>query len=434
MNREILRLAIPNIITTLTVPLLSFADFALMGRVYDTAFINAVGIGTAIFNMIYWGFGFLRMGTTGLAAQAYGRQDKQSLSNTLYRAIFVGAVVAACLLIFQKPLLKLVLLAFEATDTEFDLAAKYYYIRIWAAPAALALYIMYGWFLGIQQAMYVMVVAVVLNLLNVGLNFFFVLGLGMDIDGIALATVISQYTGLLLTIVIILFKFREYLISWSAEVLGDMQAIKEFFSVNSDIFIRTVCLVFAFTFFTARSGVFGSEAMAVNLLLLQYMHLLSYGVDGFATAAESLVGKYYGATDKERFNKAIKYSFAWGLGLGAVYMLIFLAAGENILRLLTDIPEVIEQAQPYIWWVIAMPLINSVAFIWDGVYIGRTATPAMRNNMLIATFLLFVPAFYLTKGHIGNHSLWLAMTLFMVGRGLGLSITAPKAIFSWGKA
>lgn len=434
MNREILRLALPNIVTTLTVPLLSFADFALMGRVYDTAFINAVGIGTAIFNMIYWGFGFLRMGTTGLAAQAYGRQDKQSLSNTLYRAIFVGTVVAACLLIFQKPLLKLVLLAFEATDTEFDLAAKYYYIRIWAAPAALALYIMYGWFLGIQQAMYVMVVAVVLNLLNVGLNFFFVLGLGMDIDGIALATVISQYTGLLLTIVIILFKFREYLVSWSAEVLGDMQAIKEFFSVNSDIFIRTVCLVFAFTFFTARSGVFGPEAMAVNLLLLQYMHLLSYGVDGFATAAESLVGKYYGATDKERFNKAIKYSFAWGLGLGAVYMLIFLAAGENILRLLTDIPEVIEQAQPYIWWVIAMPLINSVAFIWDGVYIGRTATPAMRNNMLIATFLLFVPAFYLTKGHIGNHSLWLAMTLFMVGRGLGLSITAPKAIFSWGKA
>lgn len=431
MNKEILRLAIPNIITTLTVPLLSFADFALMGRVYDTSFINAVGIGTAIFNMIYWGFGFLRMGTTGLAAQAFGRHDNQALSNTLYRAVFVGGVIAVCLLLFQKPLLKLVLLAFEATDKEFELAAKYYYIRIWAAPAALALYILYGWFLGIQQAVYVMGVAVFLNLLNVGLNMFFVLVLGMDIDGIALATVISQYAGLLLTVVIILVKFRQYVVRWTADVLGDMLAMKEFFSVNSDIFIRTICLVFAFTFFTARSGVFGPEAMAVNLLLLQYMHLLSYGVDGFATAAESLVGKYYGAFDKQQYNRAIKYSFAWGLGLGSLYMVVFLVAGTDILRLLTDIPEVIEQAQPYIWWVIAMPLINSVAFIWDGVYIGRTATAAMRNNMLVATFLLFVPAYFLSKGLIGNHSLWLAMTLFMVGRGVGLTITAPRAIFRW---
>lgn len=431
MNKEILRLAIPNIVTTLTVPLLGFADFALMGRMPSEAYINAIGVGTAIFNMIYWGFGFLRMGTTGMSAQAFGSNNSKQLSFTLYRALSVALVIGLLLLLLQWPLLKLSLSFFSATSQEKAFAGTYFNIRIWAAPAVLSLYVLYGWFLGIQQATYVMYVAIFLNLLNVGLNFLFVYGLGMDVDGIALATVIAQYSGLVLAVVIALWKFRSYFKPWTKEVLGHMEAITEFFTVNTDIFIRTLCLVFTFTFFTAVSGEFGSEAMAVNLLLLQFMHLLSYGVDGFATAAESLVGKYYGARNEEQYRKAIRYSFAWGGALALLYMLVFGLFNRPILHILTDLEDLVELAQTYIWWIVAMPLVNGVAFIWDGIYIGRTGTKAMRNNMLVATFLLFVPAFFLLRNVIGNHALWLAMFLFMLARAVGLSILAPKAIFGW---
>lgn len=433
MNREILRLAIPNIITTLTIPLLSFADFALMGHLNSEAYINAVGIGTAIFNMIYWGFGFLRMGTTGITAQAYGQDDKVHMSYTLYRALLLGGIIAGTLLLLQIPLRDLSLTFFEATDQEKDLATRYFNIRIWAAPAALALYVLYGWFLGIQQSFYVMIVAILLNLTNVGLNFLFVLGFDMDVEGIALATVIAQYTGLALTVVIIFWKFRHLVVRSQRAVLLKLDALKQFFDVNRDIFLRTICLVFTFTFFTARSGVFGPEEMAVNQLLLQFMHLLSYGVDGFAVAAESLVGKYFGAQNKAQYKKAIRYSFYWGMGMALVYTLVFWLAGENILRLLTDLDDVIATAQPFMIWIIIMPIINSVAFIWDGIYIGRTATVSMRNNMLVATVVIFLPAFYLFKSEIGNHALWLAMTLFMLARGVGLSLLAPRAIYNWGR-
>lgn len=431
MNREILRLAVPNIITTLTVPLLGFADMALMGHLDSPVYINAIGIGTALFNMIYWGFGFLRMGTTGLTAQAYGNNNQHQLSNTLYRALLVSGTIAALLLLLQYPILKLSLSIFDASDESKQLAAEYFNVRIWAAPAALALYVLNGWFLGLQRSTYVMIIAIVLNLTNVGLNFLFVLGLDMDVRGIALATVIAQYTGLLLAVGIIAWKLRDSLSAFQLKVVTEVQAFTEFFKVNADIFIRTICLVFTFTFFTARSGSFGSQEMAVDQLLLQLMHLLSYGIDGFATAAESLVGKYFGARNREGYKKAIRYSFYWGMGLSVAYSAVYFFFGNNIIALLTDIDSVKEAAKPYMWWLIAMPLVNAVAFIWDGVYIGRTATKAMRNNMLLATFLVFVPAFLLTQAYIGNHALWLAMLLFMAARAVGLSIYAPKAIYGW---
>lgn len=430
MNREILRLAVPNIITTLTVPLLGFADMALMGHLDSPAFINAIGIGTALFNMIYWGFGFLRMGTTGLTAQAFGNNNVVQQGNTLYRALLVSGVIATLLLLLQYPILNLSLGFFDATEESKLLATEYFNIRIWAAPAALALYVLNGWFLGLQRSTYVMTIAIVLNLTNVGLNFLFVLGYDMDVRGIALATVIAQYTGLLLAVVAVAWKLRGHLSAFKFKVVTEIQAFTEFFKVNVDIFIRTICLVFTFTFFTARSGSFGPQEMAVDQLLLQLMHLLSYGIDGFATAAESLVGKYFGAGNRENYKKAIRYSFYWGMGLSVAYSAAYFFFGNNIIALLTDIESVREAAKPYMWWLIAMPLVNAVAFIWDGVYIGRTATKAMRNNMLLATFLVFVPAFYLTQGIIGNHALWLGMLLFMAARAVGLSLYAPKAIYS----
>lgn len=431
MNREILRLAVPNIITTLTVPLLGFADMALMGHLDSPAYINAIGIGTAMFNMIYWGFGFLRMGTTGLTAQAFGNDNVVQQGNTLYRALLVAGVIALSLLLLQWPILKLSLSFFDATEESKRLAAEYFNIRIWAAPAALALYALNGWFLGLQRSTYVMTIAIVLNLTNVGLNFLFVLGLDMDVQGIALATVIAQYTGLLLALGFVLFKLRDSLSTFQMKVVTEVQAFTEFFKVNADIFFRTICLVFTFTFFTARSGSFGPQEMAVDQLLLQLMHLLSYGIDGFATAAESLVGKYFGARNKEGYKKAIRYSFYWGMGLGAGYSVVYYFWGNSIIALLTDIDSVRQAAKPYMWWLIAMPLVNAVAFIWDGVYIGRTATKAMRNNMLLATFFIFLPAFLLAQGTIGNHALWLAMLLFMAARAIGLSLYAPKAIYNW---
>jgi MATE family multidrug resistance protein len=428
LNREILNLAIPNIIANITIPLLGMVDLALVGHLESELYIGAIALGGMIFNILYWGFGFLRMGTSGFTAQAYGRQDKKESILILSRSILVGLSGAVLLLLLQKPIELLSFTAIRGSAGIESLAAEYFRIRIWAAPATLALYSLTGWYLGMQNAKIPMIIAIVVNLLNILFSLFFVLGLGMKSDGVALGTVLAQYGGLITGVVFFAAKYRKFVAYWIYREMMEWKALKRFFSVNRDIFIRTLCLIFVFSFFTSRSARQDDIILAVNTLLLQYFMIFSYLIDGFAYAAEALVGKYIGEENRTRLTKTIRYLFYWGLGLSIPFTLTYLFGGEKIIWLLTNNAAVIEQTKPYLFWIALIPLVTFSAFLWDGIFIGATASTGMRNSMLISTLLVFIPVYFITRPFLFNHGLWLALILFMISRGVTQTLIARRGV------
>ncbi len=435
MNRKILNLAIPNIISNITIPLLGIVDLSLMGHLESDSYIGAIAIGSLIFNFIYWGFGYLRMGTSGFTAQALGRKDLPETINVFSRAILIALAGGIGLIILQRPI---EWLSFNILKGEADveaLATGYFRIRIWAAPAALLQFVFMGWFIGMQNAKTPMLVAIVTNLVNIVFNFLFVIVWGYGSDGVAYGTVIAQYSGLLVALIFFWKFYRKILKHWSRSAVLNLVKIKEFMQVNTDIFIRTMCLVLVFSFFTARSasedvtGTGEDTILAVNSLLMQFFMFFSFLIDGFANASEALIGKFIGSRSRESLSKAIKLLFTWGIGISIVFTLIYLFASKSIISLLTDIPRVKENTQPYIFWVVLVPMVSFAAFIWDGIYIGATAGKAMRNSMLISTIVVFFPAYLILHGIMDNHGLWLAFMLFLASRGISMSIMAKKAIF-----
>ncbi|HLR76703.1 MAG TPA: MATE family efflux transporter [Balneolaceae bacterium] len=429
MNKKILRLAIPNIISNLSVPLLGLIDTALLGHLQHVYYLGALAVGSMIFNFIFWGFGFLRMGTTGLTAQAYGRDDKTDAAMTLSRALLVAAVAGFLIVLAQVLIIDLSMLIVDASPEVEHFTRIYFNIRVFTAPAVLGMYVINGWFLGMQNARYPMIVSVVLNLVNVILDFWFIFGLDMKIAGAAWGTLIARYIGLLLAAFLLIYHYREWLAAYVHKKLWQLDELKKFFLVNRDLFLRTLFLIFAFSFFTAKSATFGNVLLAANTILLQLWLFVSYAVDGFAFAAESLIGRYTGAADKKSVKKTIKYCFIWGFSLGFANALVYAVFSRTILQIFTDQKEVIQAALSFFGWIIAGPVISSFCYIWDGIYIGATATKAMRNSLLIATVAIFLPAYFISEPYIGNHSIWLAMTLFMIARGLMLTLYAPKSIF-----
>ena len=431
MNKKILRLAIPNILSNLTVPLLSSVDTAIMGHLPAPAYIGGIAVGSMIFNFLYWGVGFLRMGTTGLTAQAYGQKSNSEVIMTFSRALIV-AVGTAAVFLLTKDLIEYISFALVNGSAEVEKYARIYFrIRIYAAPATLSLYALHGWFLGMQNAKFPLYLSVLVNVLNIILNFVFVYRLNLNVDGIAWATVISQYTGLLFGLFLMGKYYSDVFRYFDKNKLLQVEKIKKFFNVNFDLFIRTLFLIFVFSFFTAKSAEFGDTVLSANSILLQLWLILSYGVDGFAFAAESLVGKYMGRRDEPMLKKTVKYVLAWGLAQGFVLSIIFFIWIKEIIILYTNQTIVIETAMQYAMWTIFAPLINAVCFIWDGVFIGATAARPMRNSMVFSTLVVFLPVFFLLNPQIGNHALWLAMILFMLARGVSLSIYLPRLIKQW---
>ena len=427
MNREIFRLAVPNVLSNLSIPLLGLVDAALMGHMDDAGkFLSAVAIAAAIFNVLYWSFGFLRMGTTGMTAQAYGASKDQESLLTLLRGMGVALVIGLLLIICQEPLAWAGMSIMEGSEEAKEIAQDYFFIRIFAAPAALALYVFNGWFLGMQNAVIPLVLSLVINLVNIGANFIFVIGYDMGAEGIALGTLIAQYSGLFTAVILFLVRYRYILKFREGAKVFDAAQLKHFFLINRDLFIRTTCLVFVFTYFTSRSGKFGDEVLAANSLLFQLLFLMSYLVDGFAFAAESLVGKYIGLRDQETLKKVIRRILVFGMSFSLVFSLFYLVAGRQFLELLSSDAQVVEDAVVYLPWMILMPIWGAFSFLWDGIFIGATASKYLRNNMIVASFLIFLPAWWLTADQLGNHGLWLAMSLFMIVRGVGLALNAKK--------
>ena len=332
MNKTILRLAIPNIISNISVPLLGLVDTYLMGQLDSPIYLGAIAIAGIIFSFIYWGFGFLRMGTTGITAQASGRNDEIEVYYTFLRALIIAILVGLALIVGQQ-LVALIGFKIVSASTEIERIAKpYFYIRIWDAPAAIGLYALNGWFFGMQNARYPMIITVTVNVLNIVLNYLFVFHYGMRANGVALGTVIAQYSGFVLAIALFLWRYKHLTKKINTKILLNAAALIHFFKVNFDIFLRTLCLIFTFSFFTALSENEGIILLAVNTILLQYVSIISYGIDGFAFAIESIAGKYYGMKNKVLLQKSIRYAFCWGFAFSLLLIVSFALLRNNILK------------------------------------------------------------------------------------------------------
>ena len=429
MNRQILSLTIPNIITNITIPLLGMVDTAIVGHIsYNgtvTDYIGAVAVGSMIFNFLYWGFGFLRMGTSGFTAQAYGAKDKTEQIDILMRALIIGLSVAFMMLLLQKPIALLASNLIENKNNVMSLALRYFYIRIWAAPAVLGMYALKGWFIGMQDSKTPMYTAILINTVNILFDVIFVMGLHMTIEGVALATVISQYSGLILISAVFFIRYRK-LYSISVKRALQLDKMKLFFQVNSDIFLRTICIIAVTTYFTVASSSQPYPTLAVNTLIMQLFSLFSYFMDGFAYACESLCGKYYGAKDKKGLIQVIHCVIVWGVGLAVLCSLLYGLAGKEIISVLTDHKDVIEASESYKLWLVLIPLTGFLAFLYDGILIGMTQSKIMRNAIFISTLLFFLSYFLLGKT---NNALWLGFILYLTGRSVFMFLMSRRKIY-----
>ena len=432
INKQIYRLALPNIISNFSIPLLGAVDTALMGRLESEHYLGAVGIGGIIFSFIYWGFGFLRMATTGLTAQAFGEKDLPECGRLLIRAVCIGITASLLLLICQWQFADISFLLMDTSPEVEHLARIYFHIRIYAAPATLCLHAFHGVFLGLQNARYPMLLTLVVNLVNIILNLVFVRLFDMKVAGVALATVIAQYVGLFLAVLLFSRYYRGILRAWRFREVLALSKLKRFLNISGDIFIRTCCLVFSHAVFTAKSAALSDTVLAINTILLQFINLMSYAIDGLAFAAESLIGKYKGAQDMSNLKRTTRQVFFWSFLFGGAIMLIFVLFGERLLHLFTDQMPLIVQAKPYLIWIIVAPVVNVAAYIWDGIFLGATASKALRNSVILST-LLFLGALYLLIP-FGNHGLWGALTLLLIARGVSLTVLAPKYLFRSGEA
>ncbi len=414
MNKEILRLAIPNILSNISIPLLSSFDTALMGRLTELH-IGAVGVGAMIFNFVYWNFGFLRMGTTGMTAQAYGRRNESEMVDLFGRAMLVALGLSILVLVLQQPLGELTILLLQVPDAQAPLVETYFYIRVWAAPATLSSFAIMGWFFGMQNAIFPLILTIVVNVVNMAVSYVLVMQYGMETAGVAYGTLIAQYVGLVLGFGLFFGRYRYLLPHFRKEAILKWEALSRFLTVNRDIFIRTICLTLAFAFFYRQSGIEGEMILAVNVILLQFLNWMSYGVDGFAFASESLVGKYAGSGDHSKTKQAIRLSFTWGMALAALYGLGYWLFGPELVRIFTNQNDVIQATLPYLFWMAIFPVLSTPCYIWDGIFIGLTAGHSMRNTMLLA-FGVYLLAYFGLKP-FGNDGLWLTLLLFMIARG-----------------
>ena len=421
-DRQILRIALPSIVSNITVPLLGLVDVAIVGHLGSPAYIGAIAVGGLMFNIIYWLFAFLRMGTSGLTAQALGRRDLTEAVCLLLRSLLIAGAVALALLALQVPIRQTAFLLIHPTGEVARWAATYFHICVWGAPAMLGLYGLTGWYLGMQNSRIPMLVAITQNVVNIAASLSFVYFGGMKVEGVALGTLVAQWAGLLMGLGLWLASYgrlRKY-IRQAWRRVWQREALARFFRVNRDIFLRTLCLVAVTMFFTSAGAAQGDVVLAVNTLLMQLFTLFSYVMDGFAYAGEALSGRHIGARNHAAFRLTVRRLFLWGAGMAAAFTLLYAVGGEAFLGLLTDEREVIAASQDYFYWAIAIPVAGVTAFTWDGIFIGATATRGMLASMAVAAACFFALYFGL-RASLGNHALWLAFIAYLATRGIVLT-------------
>ncbi|MBQ7419982.1 MAG: MATE family efflux transporter [Prevotella sp.] len=416
-DTQILNIAIPAIVTNITVPLLGLVDTAIVGHMGDAAYIGAIAVGSMIFNLVYWVFAFLRMGSSGMTAQARGRRDLQAVMVVLMRSLTVSLVISLSVIILQVPLREMMLWFIHPTEDVRILASRYFDIVVWGSPAVLGLYSLSGWFIGMQNSRIPMLVSVIQNIANIVASLWLVYGLGMKVEGVALGTCIAQYTGLSVASVL---WFRYYRRLWDYHLPLWKDKLTDwlvFFRVNRDIFLRTLFLVAVNLYFTSAGARQGAVILAVNTLLMQLYLFFSYFMDGFAYAGEALGGRYWGANNRTAYRDVVRHLFGWGTLMVVLVTAVYVLGGMPFLRLLTDEPGVVTMSQDYVWWAYLIPIAGVAAFIWDGVFIGITATKGMLLSSCIAAIVFFMGVVGLMN-LMGNHGLWLSMLLYLATRGV----------------
>lgn len=428
MNRSILKLAIPNIISNITIPLLGLVDMILMGHLSSPIYIGAIALGGTIFSVLYSFFSFLRAGTTGFTAQAYGAKDTSEESYSLYRSMTIAVLAFLLILCIQKPIAKLSLNLLDGSDDLKNLAITYFFVRIWAAPANMLLYCFNGWFIGMQNTKIPMAIAIIINVLNIAFSIFFVLMMKQDVVGVALGTVIAQYCGLLTAFIFIFTKYKKHLIRIDVHILLNINKLKRFFKVNTDLMIRSILLVFTIAFFTNQSAKLGDNILSVNMILLQFFYIFSYFTDGFAYAGEALVGKFIGARDSENLRSVVMHLFKWGALISVPFAILYALFPTTFVKMISDNPVIISEIRPYYIYMVLIPIITFAAFLWDGIYIGATASKAIRNTMIISSVMIFLPMWHFLTPLWNNHGLWIAFLGFMIARGVSMTFFAKKNI------
>jgi len=401
-----------------------------MGHQDSVAYIGAIGLGGTIFSVMYSIFSFMRAGTTGFTAQAYGANNRAEMAYSLYRSLCIALIATVLVLSLQDAVEWLSMKLLNGSEEVLAHTSTYFHVRIWAAPAVLCLYAFNGWFIGMQNTTIPMIIAILTNVVNIVLSVVFVNFMGMGVTGVALGTVIAQYCGLLTAIIFLFAKFRHHLVPIRWVLLIEKDKLKRFFKVNADFMIRSILLVLSIAYFNNQSAKLGDDMLAVNMILMQFFYIFSYFTDGFAYAGEALVGRFTGAHDPKQLRQTVKLLFLWGFLIALPFTLLYALFPDWFIGLVSDQPSIIPLAQPYHIYLAAIPLITFAAFLWDGVYIGATAARAIRNTMLISAIGVFLPASLLLMPPFGNHGLWVAFLLFMVARGLSMTLMAKKAVFA----
>ena len=415
-DKQILQIAVPSIVSNITVPLLGMIDVAIVGHMGDAVYIGAVAVGSMVFSLLYWLFAFLRMGTSGMTAQALGRRDFAEVAKILVRSTTIALGIAALLIVLQVPLQWLMFWLIGPTADVVPFAETYFRIAIWGAPASLWLFGLTGWYIGMQNTRIPMFVSIMQNIVNIIASLTLVYGFGMKIEGVATGTVIAQYAGLLVAVgLLVRYYGKIFRRHWSAGVWWRKQATG--YQVNRDIFLRTLCLVAVNLYFTSASARQGAVILSVNAVLLQLYMFFSYFMDGFAYAGEALCGRYYGAANGMAFRKTLRRLFVWMLIVTSAYTFIYIGGGMQIVGLLTDEPQVVDTARCYIGWACLIPVAGCVAFIWDGVFVGITDTRGMLLSSCLAAATFF-GVYGGLAGVLGNHGLWLAQIAYLSVRGV----------------
>lgn len=430
MNREILRIALPSIITNITVPLIGLVDLAIVGHIGTASGIGAIAVGTMIFNMVYWIFNFLRFGSSGLTAQAYGRKDIAGIQKVFKMALLVAISCGLTVFALQRPIEIVAGWIIAPSEEVWSFAVTYFRIRIWAAPAVLVLFAMNGWFVGMQNSRTPMIIAIGQNIINIICSYILVFYYGMGVEGVALGTVVSQYAGVIAAFLLWYFQYN-HIFKKKPNRVADV-SFTQFFAVNRDIFFRMIFMLAVTCAFTAIGAREGDTLLAVNTLLMQLFTLFSYFSDGFALAGEALIGKYIGALDIVNMKKCVKRLFYWAFGVTVIFTLGYLLGCNWILRILTSEEAVVVSAAPYIPWAVCIPIVSFAAFAWDGIYIGATASRQMLYTLIYGAVFFFgvyfIGVYFIKDTTLHNHVLWASFIIYLAARSISQTVMAPKVL------
>ena len=425
-HRQIWQLAAPMIAANISIPLLGMVDTAVMGHLNSAHYLGAVAIGTLIFSFLFWGFGFLRMATTGQTAQATGKHDDALAEQILSQSIKLALLFSAIILALQQPIAHLAFSLIDASETVHILAKNYFAIRIWSAPAILLNYVVLGWLIGLGCTRTAFLLILLVNVSNIILDLVFVYYLNMTIDGVALASVIAEYLGLALSYWII----KRHGLNRSTLLRTQSQKFSRYLQtlkLHGNIFIRTLCLLFSFAFFTTQGAKQGDITLAANAVLLNFITFMAFVLDGFANAVEVISGKAIGRQDQQQLKQGLLYTALWSFVIACLFSTTYFFFGWQLINLLTDLDAVRDTAYEYLMWLVIAPLVGVWSYLFDGLFIGATLSKEMRNTMLFSTFCCYLPAWYLLQPY-NNHGLWLALLLFLAARGLSQALYIPSIL------